>query len=209
MYDTDEIRYAVVTKDQRKILFQVKQFINDNLGSLSSNARLVLPATLPSRDRKFLAGLCDELKLAVAYDQFDKDGKAIIVLSFEESMIQLALAEEEDDEDEDGEWKEAIARIVKKYEKAEIAEHVEDSYEKQLEAKMSVWKQDYYREKLEFNYSDEKSLHDLAYRYIEGLQWVLHYYYSGVASWGWFYNYHYAPKISGSSSRCSSPARRG
>ena len=44
-----------------------------------------------------------------------------------------------------------------------------------------------------------KDVEQLAFRYIEGLQWVLHYYYDGVASWGWFYDYHYAPKISGPS----------
>lgn len=51
--------------------------------------------------------------------------------------------------------------------------------------------------KLEFSYDDPKAMAQLVYRYVEGLQWVMHYYYSGVASWGWFYDYHYAPRISG------------
>jgi 5'-3' exoribonuclease 1 len=51
--------------------------------------------------------------------------------------------------------------------------------------------------KLEISYHDKEAMRDLVYRYVEGLQWVMHYYYSGVASWGWFYDYHYAPRISG------------
>jgi len=51
--------------------------------------------------------------------------------------------------------------------------------------------------KLEISFDSPEDMNRLAYRYVEGLQWVMHYYYSGIAAWGWFYDYHYAPRISG------------
>ena len=36
----------------------------------------------------------------------------------------------------------------------------------------------------------------LTKNYVEGLQWVLYYYYRGCPSWGWYFHYHYAPRIS-------------
>lgn len=49
---------------------------------------------------------------------------------------------------------------------------------------------------MNIDFDNEKEMEGICRSYIEGIQWVLRYYYSGVASWGWFYPYHYAPKMS-------------
>ncbi|KAL1753974.1 exonuclease II [Schizophyllum commune] len=107
----------------------------------------------------------------------------------------------DDDDLDDEESRAAVDRVLKKYAKAPV--HDEDEgggfdarHDRAMEEKMDEWKRNYYRGKLEIDFDDPQELGDLVYRYIEGLQWVMHYYYSGVASWGWFYNYHYAPRIS-------------
>jgi 5'-3' exonuclease len=57
----------------------------------------------------------------------------------------------------------------------------------------------YYKEKLNIDLKTEKGVEEhrnVFRKYIEGLQWVLYYYYKGVKNWRWFYPYHYAPMIS-------------
>lgn len=62
--------------------------------------------------------------------------------------------------------------------------------------KFVVFKDKYYKDKLGFSYHDTEQLTEMTRHYVEGLQWVLYYYYKGCCSWNWFYKYHYSPRIS-------------
>lgn len=62
--------------------------------------------------------------------------------------------------------------------------------------KFVSWKNSYYTEKFGFTLQDKEKSDELIHNYLEGLQWVLFYYYNGVTSWSWYYKYYFAPRIS-------------
>ncbi|XP_037837545.1 5'-3' exoribonuclease 2 [Kryptolebias marmoratus] len=55
------------------------------------------------------------------------------------------------------------------------------------------WKQRYYKTKFDVDASDEGFRKKVVQSYVEGLCWVLQYYYQGCASWKWYFPFHYAP----------------
>lgn len=51
----------------------------------------------------------------------------------------------------------------------------------------------YYEQKFHVKKEDIEFRHSVARSYVEGLAWVLLYYFQGCPSWEWYYPYHYAP----------------
>jgi 5'-3' exoribonuclease 2 len=51
----------------------------------------------------------------------------------------------------------------------------------------------YYEQKFHIDAKDLEFRNKIAACYIEGLCWVLRYYFQGCPSWNWYYPYHYAP----------------
>ncbi|CAG9464207.1 unnamed protein product [Pedinophyceae sp. YPF-701] len=100
----------------------------------------------------------------------------------------LEPVEEDDDDDDDDD---------------EVADHMQGPTMMAGEARalflagradeaLARWKDRFYRDKLGLPDSGP-SARRVVQSYIEGLHWVLEYYYRGVASWDWFYPFHYAP----------------
>jgi 5'-3' exoribonuclease 1 len=183
-----------LTPAQKEILKTVKNYVQNR--SDKASEPLDLPPTLPARDRTFVERLADELRLS--WSSIDNEnGDRFMRLQLPQS--QSDGDEEDDDEDEEASM--AVQRIIRKYEKAKVQEmtpeEAQEAAEKKYDAKFQEWKDNYYRSKFGWGLDNQEEMKKLAQNYVQGLQWVLFYYYRGIASWPWFFQYHYAPMISG------------
>ncbi|OCF56430.1 5'-3' exoribonuclease 2 [Kwoniella mangroviensis CBS 10435] len=68
-----------------------------------------------------------------------------------------------------------------------------DGYEDDVKLWEPGYRERYYEKKFGVSLSDTEFIQQITKSYMEGLCWVLEYYYQGVPAWDWFYPYHYAP----------------
>ncbi|KAF7945275.1 hypothetical protein EAE96_010053 [Botrytis aclada] len=181
----------VMTTAQQQIWKEVKSYVQKR-----GSEPLDLSDKLPAADRKFAQDLAESLHLEWKTVQND-NGERHMQLSF---PAKLGADDEEDDDDEEEESQLAIMRIVKQYDKAEVLdvskEQAQAEMDRKYEEKFQEWKDKYYEGKFDWDRKNETELTKLCENYVQGLQWVLYYYYRGVVSWPWYYQYHYSPMIS-------------
>ncbi|XP_068197322.1 5'-3' exoribonuclease 1 [Antennarius striatus] len=79
--------------------------------------------------------------------------------------------------------------------KGALADDEEDE-DDMFETEFRQYKRTYYMTKMGVDVVSDDFLAKQAKCYVEGIQWILHYYYHGVQSWSWYYPYHYAPFLS-------------
>ncbi len=186
---------VVMTSGQKELYQKVKQYVNTHATSLSDeHAPLDMPSTLKAADRAFIEGLANSLHLD-CQNILSEEGNRHLQLRFPR---RLEMDDEEDDDDPEAH--NALLRVFKQYDKAKIedvtAEDAQDKAQQKYEQKFQAWKNKYYTEKYEWGTDNDTELTKLAENYVQGLQWVLFYYYRGVASWPWYYQYHYSPMMS-------------
>jgi 5'-3' exoribonuclease 1 len=187
----------VISSEQRDIFKGVKTYVSSRPASGASTPHN-LPTTLPARDRKFVEELADSLNLQWKTVE-DGEGNRHMQLNFPVTAGQPGDDEDTPDED-DEEAQLALLRVLKRYENAKIvdvdADEAQARMEQKYEEKFQAWKDKYYKDKYGWGLDNEEEMRTLTENYVQGLQWVLYYYYRGVASWPWYYKYHYSPMIS-------------
>lgn len=187
----------LLIKQQKKLVGKVKPWLMEQLQEKLSPdlpdekiPTLELPKDLNVKDHlEFLKEFAFDLGLFITHSK-SKDTYSL--------KMDLDSISPDETEEEFQDRVNSIRKTMKKYQNAIF---VED--EKELDSEKTIyndrfekWKHEYYHDKLKFTSNEEEEVTDLAKDYVEGLQWVLYYYYRGCPSWSWYYPHHYSPRIS-------------
>ncbi|KAH3670343.1 hypothetical protein WICMUC_004839 [Wickerhamomyces mucosus] len=194
----ERIGKLALLKQQRKLVGFIKPWLIkiyskrlSNVTDIDEIPTLELPKELVENNLDFLKSFAYDSDLNIVHSQ----QKNLFFVKIDIDGIDLNESDEDFEERSN-----TIRRIIKRYEAAIIldSEGENSIEEKKLiyNEKFENWKDQYYQDKLGFSINDENEMQEITENYVEGLQWVLYYYYQGVPSWPWYYRYHYAPRIS-------------
>ncbi|KAJ1675709.1 exonuclease II Exo2, partial [Spiromyces aspiralis] len=216
-----------LTPSQKRILARIRKFVfqrEENLyifppplgpkdcAFVESIAAELNLKCYPEFDHNGMLTMC--IAFAPEDENADEESQTGSSAVCDESLVEGEEEEEEEDTRAGGasaqadkggesemeeEARDAIERVLKKYESGW------DPEEEDNNLAFYEWKAGYYKAKLHLDYpipdtNDEfppppESIVPLCRDYIKTIQWVLQYYFSGIASWTWFYPHHYAPRI--------------
>ncbi|RHY89197.1 hypothetical protein DYB35_008012 [Aphanomyces astaci] len=149
--------------------------------------------------RRLTSGQRDQVMATVA-----KDSAVAVTTKRLKGGEGAAVATAEDDDDDSTKVLTPAERQEAKYQSMPVELALKYRIQAKEEAKLDKlkaeikdhvrlgepgWKTRYYEDKLK---ADDIEIGTIL-SYVEGLCWVMRYYYTGVASWQWFYPFHYAP----------------
>ncbi|KAI0129981.1 XRN 5'-3' exonuclease N-terminus-domain-containing protein [Xylariales sp. AK1849] len=183
----------VMTSPQKELWKKIRKYVQKRPPGV-----LDLGTQLVAADRKFVQDTAESLHVEWRTTE-DDDGQRHLVLSI---PAKAAGGGENDEDEEEEEGHLAVLRVMKRYDNAQVVDVSPDEAQASMQIKYKEkfleWKNKYYEGKFpEWTpESKETELRLLSENYVQGLQWVLYYYYRGVASWPWFYGYHYSPMTS-------------
>lgn len=188
----------LLIKQQKKLVGMVKPWLLKEINK-------EFPANLEDSDIPQLPLSVDTETLKENLDflkKFALDLGLIIVHSKSKDTYSLkldidAINPSETDEQRQNRINET-RKTIKKYQSAIIVEDKEELEEEKdiYNERFENWKAEYYRSKFGIKRDEPERIVEIANNYVEGLQWVLYYYYQGCPSWSWYYHFHYAPRIS-------------
>lgn len=176
----NEIFRRKLIKEQREKNRKIQQQRRNKAGGkarIAANAAVHMAVPIVKRNRN-----ANESAAAALKQSLGDNSTAISMPNEEESNKYIGMSAAE-----------AIKARVKEKEQAKL-----DKYQEDIEDTVKLgepgWKQRYYQDKCKSeDIAHGGGREKVFLSYIEGLCWIMKYYYNGCASWEWFYPFHYAP----------------